>query len=120
MKVFIADDSPIVYERLVAMLSNLKGIETMGQAHNASEAISSIEELKPDAVILDIHMLGGNGIDVLHHIKEEQPDTVVIILTNYPYPQYRQRCMDEGADFFFDKSTEFNEVTEVFKQLLHI
>jgi DNA-binding NarL/FixJ family response regulator len=120
MKVFIADDSPVVYERLMAMLSNLKGIETIGQAHDVSEAINSIEELKPDAVILDIQMPGGSGIDVLRHIKKEQPATVVIILTNYPYPQYRQRCMDEGADFFFDKSTEFSEITETFKRLLHI
>jgi DNA-binding NarL/FixJ family response regulator len=120
MKVFIADDSPIVYERLIAMLSNLKEIETIGQAHDVSGAINSIEELKPDAVILDIQMPGGSGIDVLRHIKKEQPATVVIILTNYPYPQYRQRCMDEGADFFFDKSTEFNEITKTFKRLLHI
>jgi DNA-binding NarL/FixJ family response regulator len=120
MKVLIADDSPIVYERLTGMVSNLKGIETIGHAHNASEAINAIEELKPDVVIMDVQMSGGHGIDVLHYIKKEHPDTVVIILTNYTYPQYRQRCMDEGADFFFDKSTEFNEVTEVLKRLLRI
>jgi DNA-binding NarL/FixJ family response regulator len=118
MKVFIADDSPIVYERLINMLSKLKGIEIIGKAQDVDEATNSIQRLKPDAVILDIQMPGGSGIDILKHIKKEQPATVVIILTNYPYPQYRQRCMDEGADFFFDKSTEFDKITRVFKQLV--
>ena len=118
MKVFIADDSPIVYERLINMLSKLKGIEIIGKAQDVDEATNSIQRLKPDAVILDIQMPGGSGIDILKHIKKEQPATVVIILTNYPYPQYRQRCMDEGADFFFDKSTELDKITRVFKQLV--
>ena len=113
----IADDSTPVRERLKAMLSKVEDIETIGQAQDVGEAINSIEELKPDAVILDIQMPGGSGIEVLKHIKKEQPATVVIILTNYPYPQYRQECMDEGADFFFDKSLEFGRVIEVCKEL---
>ena len=117
MKVLIADDSTPVRERLKAMLSKVEDIETIGQAQDVGEAINSIEELKPDAVILDIQMPGGSGIEVLKHIKKEQPATVVIILTNYPYPQYRQECMDEGADFFFDKSLEFGRAIEVCKEL---
>jgi DNA-binding NarL/FixJ family response regulator len=41
---------------------------------------------------------------------------MVIMLTNYPYPQYRKKCADAGADFFFDKSTEFDKIAEVFKK----
>lgn len=117
MKLVIADDSSVVRERLKTMLSNLEDIETIGQAKDVGEAISSIEELKPDAVILDIQMPGGSGIEVLKQIKKEQPATVVIILTNYPYSQYRQECMAEGADFFFDKSLEFEKAIEVCKGL---
>ena len=50
--------------------------------------------------------------------KKEQPSTVVIILTNYPYPPYRQEYMDEGADFFFNKSTEFGKIVDVCKRLV--
>ena len=117
MRVVIADDSSVVRERLTAMLSDVEEVETIGQAQDVGDAIDSFEELKPDAVILDIQMPGGSGIDVLKHIKKEQPDTVVIILTNYPYPQYRKECMDEGADFFFDKSLEFERAVEVCKGL---
>jgi len=117
MKIFIVDDSCVVHERLTAMLSNIEEIETIGQAKDAGEAISFFKELKPDAVILDIQMPGGSGIEVLKHIKKVQPATVVIMLTNYPYLQYRQKCMDEGADFFFDKTIEFENAIEVCKRL---
>ncbi len=118
MKVFIVDDSAILRERLISMLSEIKGIEIAGQAQSAREAINSIRDLNPDVVILDIRMPGGNGISVLQNIKKDKPPPIVIMFTNYPYPQYRKKFMDAGADFFFDKSTEFDNLIEVFKQLL--
>ena len=64
IKVFIADDSLIVREHLVTMLDELTGVEIVGQAETGAEAISSIKNLQPDVVILDIRMPDGNGIDV--------------------------------------------------------
>lgn len=118
VKVFIVDDSEVVRERLRAMLSEEKEIEIIGQAQDPFEAIEGIRRLKPDAVILDLRMPGGNGINVLRDIKKDKLVPTVIILTNYPYPQYRRECMKAGADFFFDKSTEFERIPEVFNQLV--
>ncbi len=116
IQVFIADDSLIVRERLVTMLDELAGIEIVGQAENVAEAISAIRKLQPDVVILDIRMPGGSGIDVLQNIKRDEAAPMVIILTNYPYPGYRQKCMNAGADFFLDKSTEFDQIPELFER----
>ena len=116
IKVFIADDSLIVREHLVTMLDELAGIEIVGQAGNVAEAISAIRLLKPDAVILDILMPGGSGIDVLENIKQNDSTLVVIVLTNYPYPVFRQKCLQAGADFFLDKSTEFDQIPELFER----
>jgi len=115
-KVFIVDDSLIVREHLVTMLDELAGIEIVGQAENVAEAISGIRILQPDVVILDIRMPGGNGIDVLQNIKQDEVAPMVIILTNYPYPGYRQKCLQAGADFFLDKSTEFDQIPELFER----
>lgn len=117
IKVFIADDSLIVREHLVTLLDELAGVEIVGQAGNVAEAISGIRSLQPDVVILDIRLPDGSGIDVLQNIKQDQPAPVVIILTNYPYPGYRQRCLSAGADFFLDKSTEFDQLPQLFAQL---
>jgi DNA-binding NarL/FixJ family response regulator len=118
MKVFLVDDSAIVLEKLAAMISGIDGVEIAGQALNAHDAIQSIVKLKPDVVILDIRMNGGSGMDVLKQIKKEIPPPIVIMLTNYPYPQYREKCQALGADYFFDKVTEIEKIYDTFKQLL--
>jgi len=119
IKVFIADDSLIVREHLVMMFDELAGVEVVGQAENVAEAISAIRLLQPDAVILDILMPGGSGIKVLENIKQagEGPGPMFIVLTNYPYPVFRQKCLQAGADFFLDKSTEFDQIPKLFDWL---
>jgi len=117
LKVVIADDSLIVQERLVTILDELAGVEVVGQVENVAEAIRSIRNLRPDVVILDIHMPGGSGVDVLRTIKQDPVRPVVIILTNYPYSEYRQKCLQAGADFFLDKSAEFEQISVLLEQL---
>jgi len=117
MKILIVDDSAIVRERLKAMLSEVTELKNISQAKDSLEALSSFQKWNLEVVILDIRMPGKSGIDVLQKIKKATTPPLVIILTNYPYPQYRRKCIEAGADFFFDKSTEFDKVTEVLKQL---
>ncbi|MHA1410535.1 MAG: response regulator [Candidatus Odinarchaeia archaeon] len=118
MRVFIADDSEILRSRLIEMLSEFKEIDIVGQTGYAQEAIESIKELIPDVVILDIRLPDGNGINVLEMIKKRNVSTKVIIFTNYPYFQYRKRCLDAGAEFFFYKAAEFEKLVEALKQLI--
>lgn len=117
MKIFIADDSPIVRARLLTMLSDFDQLEVVGQASNVQEARNGIATKRPDVVILDVRMPGGTGIDVLHNLKKKHGLPVVIIFTNFPYDQYRARCFEAGADYFFDKSTEFDKMLGVFEKL---
>jgi len=118
MKVFIADDSAVVRERLKEMLSEIPEVKIIGQAEDGLQATNLITKLNPDVVILDIRMPRGNGIDVLQNIKKDNPSLIVIMLTNYPYAQYRKKCMAAGADYFFDKAIEFEKVTEVLEKLI--
>lgn len=117
MKVFIADDSALVRERLAALISEIEGVEVVGQAGDAREALEAIQHLRPDAVILDIRMPGNNGIQVLEAIKKSTAAPVVIVLTAFPYPQYRKKCLEAGAEYFFDKATEFEQAAEVLKKI---
>jgi len=119
MKVLVVDDSAIVGERLASILSEFTEIELLDQVKDGLEAVERIRTLKPDVVILDIGLPGRNGIEVLRDIKREKMAPLVMILTNYPYPQYQERCAEAGADFFFDKSIEFDRVSQTFKQLIH-
>jgi len=119
MRVLIVDDSAVMREQLVRMFAELpEEIELVGQARDAVEATESIRKLKPDTVILDIRMPGGSGIRVLRTLKKETPEISVVMLTSYPYPQYRKECLAAGADFFLDKSTEFDKLPEILRQLM--
>jgi DNA-binding NarL/FixJ family response regulator len=118
VKVLIADDSRLVRKRLIAMLAELSGVEIVGEAEDGLEATEKIRELGPDVVILDIRMPKANGIAVLQDIRKGEHGPIVIILTNYPWSVYKERCMKAGADFFFDKSREFEEVGAVIQEMV--
>ena len=116
MRVLIADDSSIVRERVASLLNDLKEVEIVGQAQDVPATIKSVTKLKPDVVILDMQMPGGSGMDVLEKIKEDKPSPIVMMFTNSSYAQCRQRCMELGADYFFDKSTEAEKLLDALKE----
>ncbi len=116
MKVFVADNSAILRKQLIDLLSELQGIEIVGQAQVAPETFRAIRELKPDVVTLDFQLMGG-GIDVLKKIKRDGSAPIVIILTNSTSPPYRKSFMEAGADFFLDKSTEFQKMRGIIQGL---
>ena len=116
-KVYVVDDSDFVRERVIEMLSELEEVEIVGETGDPREALAAIRRTVPDAVILDIRLPGRSGVEVLRDLKKEEPSPIVIILTNYPYPQYQKECTDAGADYFLNKSTEFNKIAKVLKEL---
>jgi DNA-binding NarL/FixJ family response regulator len=115
MKVFIADDSKVVVERLTDLLGEVTGVEIVGRAKNVAEAIHFIQQMRPDAVILDLQMPGGSGLDVLRSIRPSYPNLFILIFTNYPYPQFREQCLAAGANYFLDKSSEFEKIPAIFR-----
>ena len=99
------------------MLGDIENVQIVGHAESAVDTIRLVKELAPDLIILDIRLPGESGMDILKVIKAEKLVPVVIIFTNYPYPEYRQRCHELGADYFFDKSSEFNRMVETIRKI---
>lgn len=119
MKVLIADDSEVFVQRLVQALREISGLEIIGRARTGAEALQALRDLQPEVVILDIRMPDGTGIDVLEGMRKEKLAPLTIVLTNFAFPQYRRKCLQLGARFFFDKSAEFPELREVLNGLIH-
>jgi len=118
VRVFIVDDSELVRSRLIQALSDIKGIEIVGEAGFVGDAIREIKNLTPDIAIIDIKMTDGSGIDILTAIRKNDLATRFIVFTNYPYLQYRKRYLDAGADFFFYKPTEMNKLEDLLKKIV--
>jgi DNA-binding NarL/FixJ family response regulator len=117
VRVLLADDSKLMRERLAVQLCELERVELVGETDHIPELLEQIQRLKPDVVVLDIHMPGGNGIQALEAIKKESESPIVVMLAMLPYPQYRKKCLEAGAEFFFDKATEFDLVMQSLKRL---
>lgn len=114
MTVLIVDDAQALRERLAALIAEIEGYEVVGQAVDFSEAKGFLENMMPDVVVLDIRLPDGSGIDLLKMIrKSRDPQPEVIVFTNYPYPQYRDRCLDLGANCFLNKSDDFDKLEDI-------
>ena len=87
-EVFLAEDSAAIRARLAAMLAGVEGVTVVGEADTPEGAIEGILRTRPRSVILDIHLIGGNGIDVLRKVHSVDPSIMFIVLTNHPSPQY--------------------------------
>lgn len=111
-KVYLVEDSPAIRERLLALFSTVAGARTVGYADNAESAIQEILAERPNAVVLDVSLAQGSGIDVLRALQAQAPGIDVYMLTNFATPQYRRLCERLGAKGFFDKSTEFELVRD--------
>jgi DNA-binding NarL/FixJ family response regulator len=117
MKLLIVDDSVKLQQRLSAIISEITGIRDIEYAEDVPGAIEAVKEKKPDVVVLDFQIPGGSGIDVLKAVQMVNPRPVIIIFTNYPYPEFRKSCLAAGADYFLDKSFAYNELMCVLNKL---
>jgi len=116
MRIVIADDSDMLRNSIKESLNGVKNVEIVGEAKNGVEAVKIIQEKKPDFVLLDVRMPDMNGIEVLKKIKGQLSGTKICVFTNYPYIQYKAKCLEEGADYFFDKNVNFQEIKELIEQ----
>jgi DNA-binding NarL/FixJ family response regulator len=117
IQIVIVDDSNLVRERLIKMLDAVPGIEIAGEAANSQDALKVIQDKKPHIVIIDIKIPGESGIEVLKKIKKANRAVIAIIITNYPFNQYKANCFENGADYFFDKSNEYGNIIETIETL---
>ena len=86
-------------------------------ADDGDSALEILGKSSYDVVILDIRMPGGSGLDVLEKFRRAAWAPKVIVFTNYAFTQYRKKCLEIGASFFFDKSTEFDQLPQALEQL---
>jgi two-component system, OmpR family, response regulator len=110
MKIFLVEDSKAVRQRVAGVLGCIPGVE-IEEAATLAEAKERLLKNRPDVAVLDIQLPDGRGMDLLKYIKGRLPGTRNIVFTNHPH--YRQHCLLNGADYFFDKSIELDDLIEV-------
>ncbi|MBD3225731.1 MAG: response regulator [Caldithrix sp.] len=111
--ILIVDDAANVRARIkkICQSNNLR--YNIFEAADVQEGIEAYEQYTPQIVILDIKMPGGSGIDILKHIRSKTKAVQIIILTNYTAPEFKEQCLNLGADYFLDKSLQFSELKHI-------
>jgi DNA-binding NarL/FixJ family response regulator len=106
IRLVLIDDHEMVREGLKAMLITEPDFQIVGDAADGQQALSIIEQLRPDIALLDIRLPDVSGIEVCKTVAERYPDTAVIILTTFTDEDLVARCIQAGARGFIVKDIE--------------
>ncbi|QCP49880.1 response regulator transcription factor [Trinickia violacea] len=117
LKVFLVDDSPLVRERLAALIAAISGVEIVGEAGDSDMAVSGLATCDADVAVVDLQLGETSGMDVLAALTRLDRRVVSIVLTNHSTKSVRDACLGLGADYFFDKTGEFHLALDAIEQL---
>jgi DNA-binding NarL/FixJ family response regulator len=110
--VFLADDHTIVRQGLAKLLEGEPSFKVVGEAKNGREAITMVEALKPDVVIMDISMPQLNGIEATRLIKKSRPQTNVIILSMHSHDRYIGELFNLGVSGYLLKDSTGSDIIQ--------
>ncbi len=83
------------------------------EAGNGEEAMEKIKSLSPEAIFMDVRLPGENGLDLTRKIKAQYPNIIVVILTNYDLPEYREASYQSGANHFVSKDSFMDMINSI-------
>jgi DNA-binding NarL/FixJ family response regulator len=108
--VAVVDDHPIVRDGIVATLSDAGDFRIAGCAADVAGAISLAEHERPDVMLLDLEMPGGNGLHAIATIKRISPGTRIVIFSAYAGEERVGAALGAGADSYVLKGTSSDEL----------
>lgn len=119
LRVFLVEDSAHVRDLLLDFLHEPGEVEIIGYADTEEDAVAQIIAQSPDAVIVDLKLREGGGMAVIERLRAKQlnPSPTLIVFTNHPFPEIRRRAIKLGADYFFDKSADYDSVRTTLQAL---
>jgi len=109
LRIFLVEDSPSVRDRLIDFLAEPGKVDVIGFADTETEAVRQLWTEPVDVAIVDLNLREGTGMGVIESLRalHTAPKPTVVVLTNYAFPEFELACRERGADYFFDKSTQF-------------
>ena len=110
-RVLIVDDHTIVRDGISSLLALAGDIEVVGEAANGREGLEKVGKLLPDVVLMDISMPIMGGLEAIHRIRKEFPETKILVLTQYDDKEHVFPAIQAGANGFISKMAASSELT---------
>lgn len=116
--VFLVDDHPLVREWLSRLINEETDLEVTGWADNAESAISSIGQLQPEIIIVDIGLRGKSGLELIRFLTDQNPDLLILVLSMHDEAVYASRALKAGARGYVSKREATEKVILAIRRLL--
>jgi len=112
----IIEDSVSITWRLLNFLREIENLEILGSVRNGTSGYKRIQKEAPDIILLDLQLPGINGMKIIEMLDGKKPPHI-IVLTNNSNLYFKQRCIELGANEFFDKSVQFESAIDSVRKL---
>lgn len=117
-KIFIVDDHPILRQGLALLINHEKDMIFSGEASDSTEAMSGIEKVRPDLILMDISLEGTSGIALTKDILAKYPNMRVLIISMYDESVYVDRALQAGAKGYLMKREVTDHITSAIRKVL--
>lgn len=118
IKIFIVEDHPLMRRGIVNVINEESDLIVCGEADNPATALSGVQQLKPDLLIVDISLNGTDGIDLIKNVRTFQPDLLVLVLSMHDETTYAQRALRAGAQGYIMKKDAADKVIKAIRKVL--
>lgn len=118
-KVLVVDDVEDMVAFMIEDISRLIEGVVFEKAYAVGSAIEKFNEFKPGIILLDIGLGLSSGFDVLRHVRKHNANTKVIVVSNFTDSFFRIKSEDLGADFYIDKSKEFQKIPALILSIIN-
>jgi DNA-binding NarL/FixJ family response regulator len=122
MRIFrtlIVEDNHLFRHTILEILAAQFPSMVLEEAADGKTALERIDDALPDLIFMDIKLPGENGLHLTEHIKKRHPEVVVVMLTSYDWPEYREAAYKFGANHFIMKGSSTNkEIVELIESIL--
>jgi len=116
-RVVLADDNAAVRAGIRCLLQGAQGIEVVGEAKNGVEALSLVDELEPDILLLDMEMPELSGVEVARRMNVSQSQVRILALSSYDDRQYILELLANGAAGYLTKDEAPQQIIEVVRRV---
>jgi len=115
IRVLVVDDHDLVRTGITRMLSDIDGLQVVGQAESGEEALKAARDLRPDVVLMDVKMPGIGGLEATRKMLRSHPDVKVVVVTVCEEDPFPTRLLQAGAAGYLTKGAALTEMVQAIR-----
>lgn len=117
-RVLIVDDHPLVRAGLAQLVTDVAGLSVCGEAGTVEEAVRQVEATRPDLVLVDLSLAGGNGLRLIARIRDLHPNARMLVVSMHDETTFAERALRAGAMGYVEKREVSTHIVEAMRQVL--